>query len=117
MPPTKPMISLSLIRGSTVVCVVSEPASDAGEIAGLLLLEVEADDVGDGRIEELVDAAEDDVGSRGGDLGDRVGHQEADGEDRVVAGVRELREVALVVRRSLGLDDLDLDAEFLLRPS
>ena len=48
------------------------------------------------------------------DLRDRVGHQEANREDRAVPGARELRQVALIVRRRLGLENLGLDAKLAL---
>ena len=104
-------------NGFAVTCFGGEIAD---EVAGLLLAEEQAADVrgialellGDARV---VDDRELRVRERLGDRRDRVGHQEADADDQVVALPCRSGQVRDVVAARLRDEDAALDAELRLR--
>src|ERR687893_167639 len=103
-----------LVGGRVVRVLLGHEASDdAGEVRALLLPEDEVDYVL-GVLDHGVDDGVLDVRVLRRDLGEVLGHEEADGEDRVVAVVRELGEVVGVVRRGRRLQVPALDPEALL---
>src|ERR687893_645501 len=104
-----------LLVGGRVVGVLlgHEARDDAGEVRALLLPEDEVDYVL-GVLNHGVDDGVLDVRVLRRDLGEVLGHEEADGEDRVVAVVRELGEVVGVVGRGRRLQVPALDPEALL---
>jgi hypothetical protein len=91
-----------------------ETGDHAGQVATLLLPEDQAYRVLG--LDYGVNDGEVGVWVLGGDLIDRVRHEEPDGEDRSVAAVGELGEVVHVVGRGLGFEGLGLHVEVLLGP-